>query len=621
MDSDKEQVNQKVEEVKPPENKPKEHENINLFFKKTLRNTISAFFLSLINTVVNFICNIPLLRIISKESYGIVKIHLELAFALVNYVPRESIRRTSQKFCPDKDPKKEEEKYFIVCQINLLILFFVSILSVIIFFCFMFFTDSDKLHDNFIQLVIYIICALIELLIEPVILYMNLHVENKFFPITISSLSRVTTNTIFVWLFGMDLWAFTLSRVIGTSVYMTYICSLGLFKYKINFARFIPKDFKSLIFGNFTSNGINTKYLRQVYFEFVKLTILNFILFRCQNLILSFGIKSSNEEKGDYSFINQNYSLVSRFLLEPIIDAFYNLVNKIKYINNKSEQPSLENSEENLQVVPKKDESMKTEESRLTENKVKKADDLEKKDDEEEPQEKKDKEPDKEVNYFITIKLLQLFLKIFTYIGILIIPYYLLVGTEFMGMIYGKKWETNDIDKIGDCYSYYVVFAAALDLIKSFANATNDIRQMKLSNYSLYINSIALLFLMYIFSKWDICGLIIANVISAILLINCYLYIVFCGKESNKTFKAVITTIYEDIKKTVVNCFISQYSIVFTGIALITGHYVKKNYLLESTNLIKLSSIAFIGLINLFLIYSFENKGFKNHLNAIKSFE
>ena len=53
-----------------------EKEDINLFFKKTLKNTLSAFFLSIISTIVNFTCNIPLLRNVSKESYGIVKVHL-----------------------------------------------------------------------------------------------------------------------------------------------------------------------------------------------------------------------------------------------------------------------------------------------------------------------------------------------------------------------------------------------------------------------------------------------------------------------------------------------------------------------------------------------------------------
>ena len=70
-----------------------EKEDINLFFKKTLRNTLSAFFLSMISAVINFFVNIPLLRKVSKESYGIVKVYFELAFTLVNFIPRETIRR------------------------------------------------------------------------------------------------------------------------------------------------------------------------------------------------------------------------------------------------------------------------------------------------------------------------------------------------------------------------------------------------------------------------------------------------------------------------------------------------------------------------------------------------
>ena len=312
-----------------------EKEDINFFFRKTLRNTLSAFFLSLISTIINFICNIPLLRYVSKESYGIIKVHFELAFTLINFIPRETIRRASQKFCPDKEPKKENEKYIIISQINYLFFAFSSFLCIIVFSCFMLFTDSEGLHQNFFQLILYILCGLFELIIEPVIMYMNLHMENKFFPITISSISRVISNTIFVVLFNMNLWGFTLSRIIGTTVYISYIFSLGYFKYKLNFDKFIPKDFKSLILGKATKNGINLLYLREILYQFIKLNLLNFILSRCQNVVLSFIIKSSDEEKSDYSFISQNYGLITRFLLEPIIDAFYNLVNKIKNIEKR----------------------------------------------------------------------------------------------------------------------------------------------------------------------------------------------------------------------------------------------------------------------------------------------
>ena len=478
--------NLKEKEVKILSDEEKDtSEDINIFFQKTVKNTISAFFLSLISTVVNFTCNIPLLRTVSKESYGVVKVYYELAFTLVNFIPRETMRRTSQKFCADKDPKKEKEKYITLSQINYIFLLFTSLLSIVIFFCFVLFTDSQKLHENLLQLLIYIICALIELIIEPVIMYMNLHVENKFLPITISSLSRVISNTIFIAFYDMDLWSFTLSRIIGSTVYIIYILSLGVFKYKLNFFEFIPRDIKSLIYEKSSINGTNLIYLREVLYQFIKLNLINLILSRCQNLILSFVIKSSDEEKSDYSFVSQNYSLISRFLFEPIIDAFYNLVNKIKYIEKKrgeiiKEEKDIKDMSLKGDLEPNKIELEEKEENKIQKyenNKENNNNNLVNK---------------KEINYELTLKLLKLFIKIFNLIAILIIPYYILIGTDVMGLIYGEKWKTNNIDKIGDCYSYYVIFISISDLIKNYGNATNDTHQMNLSYISLIANAVFL---------------------------------------------------------------------------------------------------------------------------------
>ena len=114
---------------------------------------------------------------------------------------------------------------------------------------------------------------MLELIIEPVVMYMNLHMENKFLPITISSITRVVTNTIFVAFFGMDLWGFTLSRMIGTTVYISYIFCLGVFKYKLNFFNFIPTNYKTLIIGKETNSGINIVYLREVLYQFINLCL------------------------------------------------------------------------------------------------------------------------------------------------------------------------------------------------------------------------------------------------------------------------------------------------------------------------------------------------------------
>ena len=568
-------------------------EDINIYFKKTFKNTISALFLSLITTFINFFCNIPLLRNVTKESYGLVKIHFEFAFSLVNYIPREAIRRASQKFCPDKDFKKEEEKYYLISQFNFLIFLIVIIISIIIFFCFFFFTYSKRLHDNYIHLIIYIICALIELLIEPVILYMNLHMENKFLPITISSISRVITNSVLVSLFNMDLWGFTLSRIIGTSMYVSYIFCLGFYKYKLKIKNFIPKDYKSLIFKKTSKNGINLSHLREIFNQFIKLITLNFLLVKFQNIILSFIIKCSDEEKSDYSFISQNFSLISRFLFEPIIDAFYNLINKIKYNNN----PYI--------IIKYKNKNL----GKIIDNNNNNIKDLEEK--------KIIKENDSKINYFLSIQIFQIFLKIFTFIGTLIIPYYILIGTNLMGLIYGKKWENNNIDKIGDCYSFYIILTSILDLVKSFGNATNNNHQMILVNISLIVNTLLLISFMYIFSKWDICGIIMANGISSIFLINCNLYIIFCGKL-NKIISNYKFSIFSDIKNYLKKCFLSKKSIILTIISVSFGHFIKKRIIPHKSNLIKIFIISLIGFINIFFLNLFEYRKFNANLKMIK---
>ena len=587
-------------------------EDITLFFQKTLKNTIAAFFLSLISTIVNFTCNIPLLRKVSKESYGVVKVYFELAFALVNFIPRETMRRTSQKFCADKDPKKENEKFITLSQINYLFMILFAIVSIVIFFCFVIFTDSQKLHENLLQLLIYIICALMELIIEPVVMYMNLHVENKFLPITISSLSRVISNTIFIAFFDLDLWSFTLSRIIGTTVYISYIFCLGVFKYKLNFFDFIPRDIKSLIFEKIANNGTNLLYLREILYQFIKLNLINLILSRCQNLILSFVIKSSDEEKSDYSFVSQNYSLISRFLFEPIIDAFYNLVNKIKHIDRKEGEIILEEKDINKrnEIFSKNEELEEKEKEKENKN-------------EEKITEKNNKlfENKKEINYALSLKLLKLFIKIFNLIAILIIPYYILIGTEVMGLIYGEKWKTNNIDKIGDCYSYFVIIIAISDLIKSFGNATNDTHQMNLSYISLISNAVFLTFFMYIISSWDICGIIVTNVLSALFLINFNLYIIFCGKKENiETNNYEETSIYKEVSDFLTKSFISSNSLMAMIISIIIGFFCKNFILANYGALVKLIAICIVGLVNVYFLNKFEYKRFNNDLNIIKTY-
>ena len=622
--------------LKPAENKIEEENiqekdndlnktlKVNQLLFKTIKNTSSVFLLSSTTTVLNFLCNIPLLRAVSKESFGTVKVYFELAFSLINYIPRETIRRTSQKFCPDKDHLKEKEKYILTSQLNMVIMIIFIFIGIIIFFCFIFFTHSHQLHENIIQLIIYILCGLLELFCEPVILYMNLKVENKYIPITVSSLSRIISNTVFAVFFKLDLWSFTLSRIIGSLVYLLYILYLGYFKYKIDFKDFIPKDIGLLCRGK-VKNEINIEYLRAVLFQFVRLNLLNLIIQNCEGVILSFVIKNTEEEKSEYSFVSQNFALLLRFFYEPITDGFYILVNKIKYMEKKVED---KNAVTKIEINNNSSNNMikiSDEKSEIEENSLEKRETPDgmmgiKTEEISEKEINKETTNIKEPNIYLTLKVLQLFMKIFLSCGIILIAYYILYGITIIELIYGKKWANYNIDKIGDSYVYYVVIVSIFDIVESFANATNNSRQMNLSYISLIINSFLLVLFMYLFSMWDICGLIMADELSSLLIINCHLFIVFCGKKEKKLDENRSSSIFGEIRYFQKMCFIGEKSLIISSILITVTYFVKKILLANSGLIIICLVCGFFTLVNICFICIFEYKQFKINLEEIKSY-
>ena len=620
---------------------PQKMQNVSHLLFKTIKNTSSVFLLSSTTTIINFLCNIPLLRAVSKESFGTVKVYFELAFSLINYIPRETIRRTSQKFCPDKDPIKEREKYILTSQLNMIIMAVFAFIGIFIFFSFLFFTHSEQLHHNLIQLVIYMICGLLELLCEPIILYMNLKVENKFIPITISSLTRIITNTILAVFFKLELWSFTLSRVTGSLVYLSYISYLGYSKYKINFRDFIPKDIGLLIRGK-EKGEINIQYLRVVLFQFIRLNLLNLIIQNCEGLILSFAIKNSEEEKSDYSFVAQNFSLLLRFFIEPVTDGFYILVNKLKYLEKKTENKilninnddanankDLDNNVNNANESVLKIEEEKNDENNTNIKVYEKQDspdaiiskgntDSNSSDNENENENKKINT--KEPNIVLTLTLLKLFMKIFLNCGLILIAYYILFGIHIMELIYGHKWANYNIDKIGDSYTYYVVISSIVSIVESFANATNNSRQMDFSYISLIVNSFLLIVFMNLLSRWDICGIIMANVLSSLIIINCHLYIVFCGKKEKKKNSNEEHSLIGEIISFQKNCFISTKSLIITSILITVGYFLKKLVLVNSGLAMICGFCGFIILLNSCFLFLFEYKTFKENLDEIKSY-
>ena len=211
-------------------------------------------------------------------------------------------------------------------------------------------------------------------------------------------------------------------------------------------------------------------------------------------------------------------------------------------------------------------------------------------------------------------------MKIFLDFGIILIAYYILFGIHIMELIYGKKWANDNIDKIGDSYTYYVVFSSIVRIVESFANATNNSRQMDLSYISLIGNSFLLIVLMNLFSRWDICGIIMANVLSCLFIINCHLFIVFCGKKEKKQNESEKHSLLNEIRNFQINCFISEKSLIITGILISAGYFLKKVILVNSGLGLICCSCGFITLLNGCFICFFEYKQFKENLDEIKSY-
>ena len=127
---------------------------------------------------------------------------------------------------------------------------------------------------------------------------------------------------------------------------------------------------------------------------------------------------------------------------------------------------------------------------------------------------------------------------------------------------------------------------------------------------------------MFLFSKWDICGLLIANVLSDLFLINYNFCIIFCCKKQiiNDSYINDESSFHFEINNFIRKCFISRNSMVATFISVSIGNFIKNNILKNSLIGIKIFFICFVGLINITLVYIFENKDFVIDLNLIKSY-
>lgn len=548
-----------VETLNSP-NKKSEESKAQGYMLKTLKNTSMVVVVSILTKIVNLVCNIFLARKISKHAYGIAKVYLEFAFLLLLYFPRETIRKSAQKFCPHHENEEIEEKnYKQTVQLYWMLDILFLTLSIPLYLGFVFFS-GEALEDLHIHLIIYIISANIELIVEPIIIYMNMKIENhnKLAAATLGNYTRVLSNCLFAYLFGFDLLSFTLSRMLASGVYVSFLIYCAIFKYKLDRQTLLP-DFgkiKKMTLELFKNNeNIDNKtpceldpHLKEIFLSFVRTNILKMILTYTEKMILSFYLDFSESDKAEYSFVVDNFAIIIRYFLEPTEESFYNLINKLK----------IKKSEENKS-------------------------------------EKKDK----------TFNILKLCIRFMSIFGMLMVAYILTSGKEVITLVFTEKWGNPSTFKILKFYSLYVAIISINGIVEAYSNAMYSSAKMNTYNLFMIINSTLLIFLCIFLTKYEIIGLIYANSIMMIIRIFFNIHLILSENKPDDISK------YNKYFNFIKSCFIKFSTFVSTLVCVLILNYLKQFEIISTKNLFVVSLSGIVFLINIFIIYLLEKRNFK----------
>ena len=262
----------------------------------TLFNTSLFVMMSVVTKVINLVFNVLIARTISKESYGLATVYFNFIFLLLLYFPRETLRKTCLKYCPDENEESENIKFKQACHLIWLINFVVLILSIPIGLIFIYFGGSgdSKVSEYKIHIFLYVLSALIELIGEPVVIYMNIKLDKKYrlIAMTLSNYTRLILNYLLAYLFGFDIWSFTLARLIASIAFLIYILYVGIFIYSLNYNIFIP-NFPEII------NIAKNSEIMGILNSFIKGTSLKMVLNYSERVVLSFFLQINDSAKGE----------------------------------------------------------------------------------------------------------------------------------------------------------------------------------------------------------------------------------------------------------------------------------------------------------------------------------
>jgi hypothetical protein len=465
----------------------------------TLLNTSLFVMMSFVTKGINLAFNVLIARVISKESYGLTTVYFSFIFLLLTHFSRETLRKTCLKFCPNENEQIENFAFSHACHLIWLVNFIVFLSSVPICLVFIYFAGSDesRVSQYKIHIFIYVLSAMIELIAEPAVIYLNVKIDKKYrlIGMTMSNYSRLILTYIFAYFLNMDLWAFTLSRLVASSMFTLYIIYVGIVIFNMHYSAFIP-NYRGIL-------GITRHTeIKILLNSFTKGTMLKMVLNYSERIVLSFFLQISDSAKAEYTFVMDNFHTFIKYIIEPAEENFYNLINKIKHYKD-------------LTIIPSTGEFSGDFSKGENEILVKLYSNLKKKG-------KKDKES-------YSFKLLKLSLKLFSVFGVLLFCYLFIVGKELVILIFTEKWGTDHTIGIVKTYSLYVGALAITSLTDSYSNAICSSEKMGLINSLISVNAFLLITLSIVLSQYDITGLVWANILTLLLrfIVNSYLIINF----------------------------------------------------------------------------------------------
>ena len=130
-------------------------------------NTLKSVITGVSSKCITFLFNVLILRLIDKENYGISRLYFDFLFHLIMFFPRETMRKTCQKYSSHMESLIEEERFYECSKLNGLITYLTTIARMLILSLVLY------LHPNLSpytpHLFVYFLSAILELFVDPVI--------------------------------------------------------------------------------------------------------------------------------------------------------------------------------------------------------------------------------------------------------------------------------------------------------------------------------------------------------------------------------------------------------------------------------------------------------------------